>query len=180
MPKSTASENEVASALKWYASGVLEGRSPASVAADVVAHGRPVRGVAFRTPAMLAAGLAFVLVLGVAAVQLVGQTGSRPATAEVGGLTYGVAVARSLRLTEANLRVYGELSRLDSGLQIQGSDVYVIEGVSPEDALVVRLEPGARDDAGPLGDYALLVRGSYAPLCEFFDPTSDATPAECR
>jgi YD repeat-containing protein len=65
-------------------------------------------------------------------------------------------------------------------LQIQGATAYAIDSVDPEDALVVRLQPGSRDDAGPLGDYALLVRGSYASLCKFFDPASEVTPAECR
>lgn len=180
MPKSMPSEAEVASAVKWYTSHVLHGRNPAAVAAETVTRGRSARTSVMRTPALLAAAAAVILVIGVTAVQFLGQTGSRPATAEVGDLTYGVAAARSLQLTEADIRAYGEVVRFDSGLRIQDTTAYAIAGVDPEVALAVRLEPGARDNAGPLGDYALLVRGSYAPLCKYFDPTSDATPAECR
>lgn len=180
MPNAIPSEAEVASALKWYASLVLDGRNPAAVAADIASRKRPAGLVAFRIPALLAAALALVLIVGFTVVQLLGQTGSRPATAKVQGLSYVVAAARSLELSGADLRVYGELNSFDSNLPIRGTTVYAIDGVDPGDALVVRLKPGSRDDAGPLGDYALLVRGSYASLCKFFDPASEVTPAECR
>jgi hypothetical protein len=180
MPNTIPSEADLASALKWYAARVLEGRNPEAVAADAVRRARPAELAAWRTRAVVVAAVALVLVVGFTAVQLVGHAGSRPATAKIQGLTYVVAAARSIRLSESDLRVYGELDTFESGLQIQGTTAYAIDGVDPEDALVVRLQPGSRDDAGPLGDYALLVRGSYAPLCKFFDPASEVTPADCR
>ena len=180
MPKSLKSDAEIASALKWYASRVLAGRNPVTVAADVVIRGRRARKSAVRIPATLAAALAIALILGATTAMFLGQAGSSPATADVNGLTYGVAAVRSLHISEADLRAYGELGRFDSGLQIRGTTAYAIRGVDPRDALVVPLRAGAQDEGGPLGDYVLLVRGSYAALCDFFDPASNATPTECR
>lgn len=80
------------------------------------------------------------------------------------------------------LRPYGEATDLNTFARPDGATVYAIEGVSPERALVVKLKPGQADDAGPIGNYLLLVRGAdtFSLLCRYFDTTQPATPSACR
>lgn len=103
------------------------------------------------------------------------------ATARVGGLEYVVSVARSLEVPDTDLRPFAD-AEIDPLFEFDGVTARAITGVDPERLLVLLLEPGQNDDAGPLGRYVLLVRGpdAFGLVCEYFDPTSEATPSICR
>ena len=172
-------DDRLAVGLKHYASRVLVGRNVAAVIADVTRSSSAPR-FRFRPFGLLATAAAMIVLVGAGVLFATQAPAMGPATAEVDGLTYTVAVARSLVVTDADLSAYGELSRIDGGLPLEGQTVYAIVGVDPTRALVVRLASGARDEAGLYGKYALLVRGPFAGLCQLFDPASEATPTDCR
>lgn len=55
-------------------------------------------------------------------------------------------------------------------------------GVDPRTALLVRWVDGLRDDAGSLGEYALLYRDldyAMSGICAYFEPGNPASPTEC-
>jgi hypothetical protein len=130
------------------------------------------------------AAILVVLLVTIGAAILFGSPlGSRGTTASVGGLRYDVGVARSLQATSADLSPYGAVSPYtDPGAYPFVDDAaYALRGVDPRDALIVRWAADLRDDAGPLGEYALLTRrlaGEIPGLCAYFDPKSEASPPE--
>lgn len=173
--------------LRELVDAAVEPRDPMEVAEHAFAQVRPAFGA--RSFSRLTAGRAAlaglaVLVLSVGAVgYFVNQQGaSRLASAIVNEHEYTLAAARSLRVAPEMLTPYGQVTRIDPSVIYEGLTVYSIRGVDPEHALLIRLAPGQRDDAGPLGEYFLLVRGpdAFADLCPFFEKTSEATPRECR
>lgn len=179
MRRTPISESDLGSALKSFASLIDAGRDPRSIAADAISRANSRRARRTTPPALLAAAT-LSLVIGVTVAVILSQSGVQPASARVNGRDYGIAAARSLRVSEADLEAYGEVERFDSALPIQGTTAYALNGVDPANVLVVPLQPGSQDGAGQLGDYALLVQGSFAAVCPYFDPTSSATPDECR
>lgn len=170
--------------LRLYAAAGAPKRTPGSVVAAAVAGGSSARA---RGTASLRGLVAVPLVLAIVAVGIVGFTsfvsepGSRPARAIVDGTQYDVAVARSLRVPEDVLVPFAQLTSMEGGFKLADNTAYSLPDVDPSKALVLRLEPGQRDDL-PLGDYLLLVRGdgAEAHLCPYFDPASPATPPRCR
>jgi hypothetical protein len=149
---------------------------PAHVVADVTARTAPRRR--WLVPAGLAAGV-LVAVAGLAGIQALNNMASRPAEARVEGLTYGLAIARGLAFEEGDLTAYGQVSSSESAW-FADRIAYAVDGVDPDDALVVRLRPGLGDDDGPWGEWALLTRGAVTrPLCPYYDPLSPFAPPEC-
>jgi hypothetical protein len=104
-----------------------------------------------------------------------------PARAVVNGLTYDLAVARSLDLSSEELSPYRRVTSIQADFRYLDDVAYSIDRIEPASALVMRLAPGQRDDQ-PLGDYLLLIRGpdAWVDLCPYFDVTSPATPDVCR
>lgn len=127
-----------------------------------------------------------VLVLAVGAVVLSGCTaGQGPATATVNGLTYDFGVVRSLRIEPADLTRYGEVTcHTDPGAYPLAEDVaYALRGITPDEIVIVKWVPGLTDEAGPLGEWAMLSRAVYSEvqgLCAYFDPTSQYTPSHFK
>lgn len=103
------------------------------------------------------------------------------ATAQVAGLEYVVTVARSFDLPDSDLQPYGR-AEVAPLFAFEDLTAHSINGVDPRQVLVMRLEPEQTDNAGPLGRFILLVRGpgAFGAVCQYFDPSSDATPSECR
>ncbi|MGH2446283.1 MAG: hypothetical protein ACRDGD_09630 [Candidatus Limnocylindria bacterium] len=125
------------------------------------------------------------VVVGVGAMQLLSLSASRGSEARVNGATYSISIGRSLVLDEDDLTPIGELESAERSDLFADPTAYAIDGVDPDDALVVRAAPGQRDDAGPYGDWILLMRGAIrageiGPLCPYIDPTSPFSPEECR
>jgi hypothetical protein len=119
--------------------------------------------------------------------------GSCPSIAWVGGSVYDVGVARSLVVSPSDLTPHGPVTAVSPTYTVLFIDedpgwfaenlAYQLDGVDPDQALVVRWGPDAfpPDDAGSVGEWALLTRAvSWADLCRYFDPEAEATPPECR
>ena len=128
----------------------------------------------------LRSAVAVALLLMVAACGL----GDRGSTAQVEGLQYEISVARSLQAGEADLEVYGQVSGYTDpgGYPFADTTAFSLRDVDPRAALLVRWADGLRDDAGSLGEYALLYRDlDYATsgICAYFEPVSPARPPEC-
>ena len=128
----------------------------------------------------LRSAVAVALLLVLAACGL----GDRGSTAQVEGLQYEISVARSLQVGEADLEVYGQVSGYTDpgGYPFADTTAFSLRDVDPRAALLVRWADGLRDDAGSLGEYALLYRDlDYATsgICAYFEPVNPATPAEC-
>ncbi len=128
---------------------------------------------------IVGAAAALLLAVGLGSVYLLSSSASRPAEARVNGQTYAISIARSLEIGDEDVTPFGTVESTDMYL-FADSTAYVIDGVDPEEALVVRADPDAGDDGGRYGDWILLIRGDFAHLCPYFDPTAEATPAVCR
>ena len=97
----------------------------------------------------------------------------------LGGTTYDLGVVRSIDLSTVRLTAVGE-ARLDYGFRTQGSTVYQLDDVDPRQILVMKLVPGERDNAGSIGQYLALVRGSgYSLLCPYFSQGDPLAPSTC-
>ncbi len=162
-------------------------RDPNTVVRAVVGSSAPPR--LMRLPFALIASASVLLLVVVVAVASIGQMGSSPARAHVGGVTlwginlggttYDLAVVRSIDLSAARLTAVGE-ARHDGGLRTQGSTVYQVDDVDPQQILVMKLVPGEYDDAGSIGDYLVLVRGSgLSLLCPYFSQGDPLAPSTC-
>lgn len=144
---------------------------------------RPAIGM--RRLAFAALAVLVVLLVAGAAILYVGsQFAISGPTARVAGLRYDVGVARSLRVGPADVTPFGPVDAYtDPGaFPFADATAYALQGVDPRVALIVRWKAGLRDDAGSIGEYALLMRGSIAEtpgLCAYFDPKSEATPPDC-
>lgn len=158
------------------------------VVVQAVFAGTGPRRVA-RMPLALLASAGVLILFAVVAIGTLSNSGSSPATAHVGGITiggfnlastdYGVAVARSIDLSDARLTPVGE-ARQDSGIRTQGAAIYQVDDLDPLHVLVMRLEPGQRDDSGSLGDYLLLVRGDgFSLVCPYFHEGDPLAPTVC-
>ncbi len=161
-------------------------RDPNAVVGAVLAR-TPRRRMSL--PMALVASASALLLVVVVAVASIGQMGSSPARAHVGGITlwginlggttYDLGVVRSIDLSTARLTAVGE-ARLDYGFRTQGSTVYQLDDVDPRQILVMRLVPGERDNAGSIGDYLVLQRGySYSLLCPYFSQGDPLAPSMC-
>jgi len=170
-----------------YVERHVPSRDAAGVASGVIAapHRSPTTS---RRRLSLGLALAAVLVIVLAGGALLTVTsgiGIRGTTAQVEGLPYDVGVARDLRVTEADISPYGEVSRQTGAGRCPFADTtaYALRGVDPTAALVVRWEEGLRDDAGSIGEYALLHRGvpdANSGICAYFDPASRRHPPGVR
>jgi len=111
-----------------------------------------------------------------------GSDALKPAVAVVNGKEYAVAVARSLHVDAADLTAYAQVESSSEEHWMSEMTAFAVAGVDPSVALVVRTVPGATDDAGPIGDHLLLLRGNDAVMavCEYLDPQSEFTPDVCR
>jgi hypothetical protein len=101
----------------------------------------------------------------------------------VAALEYGVSLARGLTAGPGDLSEYATLANVRpvaAASQFADDTAYSLHGVDPETALVVRWAAGQSDDAGPYPPYALLIRGDWSELCQYFDPETETAPAECR
>jgi hypothetical protein len=172
----TPFELRLSTELRAYVEAADLDRAPEAVVDDVLAM--PSRRGSWRIPAGIAA--AVLIVAGAAAgIRALDGMASRPAEASVRGQTYGLAVVRSLEFASGDLSPYGEVSSSEEAY-FADDTAYAVRGVDPNVALVVRLEPGLTDDAGPWGEWILLTRGP-APnsLCPYYDPESSFTPHDC-
>ena len=163
----------------------IHGRDPGIVASNAIAQAGRSRSWRFGIPGPVTAiALVLVIVGGSVGMWAIGASGdaSRLTGATVNGLTYTVAVARSLTVKPDVLRAYAAFTNLQTFAKPDEGMTYAIDGIDPDLALVVKLKPGQADDAGPIGDYLLLVRGenTFSLLCPYFDVTAAATPAVCR
>lgn len=111
---------------------------------------------------------------------LLGTAGSRPAETRVDGRTYHISIARSLMLDASDVTPFAPVDSTEESYLFAEMTAYAVDGVDPDDALVVPAAPGLRDDGGPYGDWILLLRGGTSALCPYFDPSAEATPPECR
>lgn len=162
-------------------------RDPSSLSRAVV-HRTPRRGV-MGLPLGLIASASVLLLVAVFAVTSLGQMGSSPTTAQVGGITvaginlggttYGVGAARSINLSSARLTVFGE-ARQNTGFRTEGSAAYQVDDLDPQKVLVMKLIPGQHDDAGSIGEYLVLTRGDgYSQLCPYFQAGDPLAPSVC-
>ena len=161
-------------------------RDPHAVVGAVLAR-TPRRRMSL--PLALATSVSVLLLVVVVAVASIGQMGSSPARAQVGGITlwginlggttYDLGVVRSIDLSAARLTAVGK-ARHDGGFRTQGSTVYQVDDVDPRQILVMKLVPGEYDNAGSIGDYLALVRGSgYSLLCPYFSQGDPLAPSTC-
>jgi hypothetical protein len=178
-------EPELGALLKAYVSRAVRPREPERVVATVVASPSP--RLALRVPRPLgvaAIGVFVVAAIGAVAIGYLGtQSASSVATATVNGMTYNLAAARNLDVPAAALEPYGSASQIQADASwFEGSTVYAIQGVDPSTVLVLKLTPEARDDAGSLGRFFLLIRGpdAFRSLCSYFDPSIASVPRACR
>ena len=176
--------------LRRYVAGGVGSRDVSAVVAHTVAAGgRKGRSwLRFGPDHWSMAPRLAVLVVVVAAATagigtyINGQEATRPSGARVAGLEYTVAAARSFKVQSSMLAPYGQVSQIEIGYAFRDRTAFSIAGVDPKLALVLKLEPGQKDDWGPLGDYFLLIRGpdTFAQLCPYFDRSSEATPRVCK
>ncbi|HYO43040.1 MAG TPA: hypothetical protein VES19_07540 [Candidatus Limnocylindrales bacterium] len=134
-----------------------------------------------RVPALAALALALVVIVGVVlAVGQGGGTASQAATARLGGLTYSVGIARSMRLDGARLTPVGDAEQ-NGGFATIGSGAYQVDDVDPTKVLLMRLVPGQTDGSGPVGDFLLLVRGEdgFRLTCPYFATGDPIAPTVC-
>jgi len=131
---------------------------------------------------ILAALLLAVVAAGGTLLWVTGQLGpSQIATAHVAGLEYSVGAARSLHVPPELVSKYGTVASITTRLDVDGTDVYSIRGIDPALVLLMKLKPGAHNDIGLLGDYAVLVRGAgLDELCPYFDPSGEGAPTVCE
>ncbi len=175
-------EVEVAAMLGRYVERLVPSRDAAGVARGVIAAPHRSSTTSRRR---LSLGLALAAVLaGGGLLTVTSGIGIRSATAQVAGLRYEISVARSLQVTADDLTPYGEVSRYTDpgGYPFADTTAYALRGVDPTAALVVRWEEGLSDDAGSLGEYALLYRNlddATSGMCAYYDPASPATPTGC-
>lgn len=171
--------DDLARKIQAYVEIGLESRNAAESAA-AAARAWPTRLPDVR----LAVVATIVVVAAISGALVLDQQAGTGTTVQVGELAYDVSVARSLRVIPGELRPYGTVEAYtDSGAYPLTDVAYALHNVDPEEALVVRWATDLSDDAGPLGEYALLLRGlpwEIDGLCQFFDPREAATPAECR
>lgn len=151
---------------------------------------RPPRRSLRRLPMALAASVSVLALVAVVGLVSIDYNDSSPATAQVGGFsvgeinlggtTFGISVARSIDLSNARLTEMGE-ARQNSGFRTEGSTVYQVDDVDPQQVLVMKLIPGEHDDAGSIGDYLVLVRGNgFSLLCPYFRVGDPLSPSECE
>lgn len=129
---------------------------------------------------LAAAAVVLLVVVAGGAFWLLGTAGIRPAETTVDGRTYHISIARSLVLDESDVTPFAPLDSTEEAYLFAEMTAYAVDGVDPDDALVVPAAPGLRDEAGPYGDWILLLRGGMSALCPYFDPLAEATPPECR
>jgi hypothetical protein len=166
--------------IRELADAETRGRDPDEVVRIAVAGARRPR----RTWLRFAAGIAVLGIVGVAAVVAVSvlnptNQGSSPATARVGGLTYAIAIGRSIDLSSAQLTPHDE-ARQDSGFVTADATAYQVDQLDPRQVLVMRLIPGEHDDAGSIGEFLLLIRGDgFSLLCDYWEPGDPLAPTVC-
>jgi hypothetical protein len=155
-------------------------RDPREVARVVIARAeRRRRG--WLPFAAIAATLAVVgVVVALAMSSSVIHYGSSPASARVRGLTYGISVARSIDLSEAELTPFGEATQ-NSGFLTEDGTAFRVDQLDPEQVLVLKLAPGERDDAGSIGNHLVLIRGDgFSLLCDYFAADDPLAPSVCN
>lgn len=105
------------------------------------------------------------------------------ATARVQDIRYSIGVARSMRIEEADLTAYAIASRRSPSNDVLDEQTYRLGSIDPTRVLVMKLVPGQADDAGPLGDYLLLVAfgdpSAWLLTCPYFDRTDATRPEGC-
>ena len=174
--------------IRALADGGASVRDPNAVVRAVVSRA-PRRGL-MQLPLALVASASVLLLVAVVAVALLGQVGSSVATAEVGGITVGginiggttyvTSVARSIDVSNARLTAVGE-ARQNSGFRTEGSTIFQVDNVDPQQVLVMKLLPGEHDDSGSIGNYLVLVRANgFSLLCPYFQKGDPLAPSVCR
>jgi hypothetical protein len=156
-------------------------RDPGKVARAVVTKSgtrhlaRPRRLAVGTTIAAFVVAAAVVI----AVIGLSNNEASSPATGHVHGLTYTVAVARSLDLSEAQLTPFGTATQ-NGGFVSEDATAYQVDETDPGQLLVMKLKPGQHDDAGSIGNYLVLVRGDgFSLLCDYFADDDPLAPSVC-
>src|SRR5918995_3068744 len=151
-------------------------RDPTAVVQGVVGGAERRR---FGWPVLaFGASIAVVLVLAPVVLGPFSQSSS-PATAGVRGLTYDVAVARSIDLSGARLTPFAEATQ-NSGFATAGATAYAVDNLDPRQVLVMELRPGEKDDAGSIGSHLVLVRGEgFSLVCPYFPAGDPLAPSVC-
>jgi hypothetical protein len=112
-----------------------------------------------------------------------GGGGSCIATAKVNDLRYAFAATRSMRISASDLTPYAVATRLDPGRDVIDKQAYRLGSVDPTKVLVMKLVPGQTDEAGPLGEYLLLVSfedsSAWELMCPYFAPNDALAPTVC-
>lgn len=130
--------------------------------------------------AAVATTLIALVVAVMATVAPQNQMGSSPATGQVRGITYEVAVARSIDLRSAQLTPFATATQ-DSGFATEDETAYQVDEFDPGEVLVMKLTPGEIDDAGSIGSYLVLVRGDgFSLLCDYFAADDPLAPSVCH
>lgn len=137
--------------------------------------------MAIRSRTLLTFAVGVLVLVGLVATWWVTSgSGSEIASAKVGGLDYSMTAARTLRVPSELIRPHIDASSVRSPLEVDGKRTLSIVGIDPTLVLLMKLAPGAHDDAGPLGEFVVLVRGNgLAQLCQFLAP-DEGLPASCR
>lgn len=112
-----------------------------------------------------------------------GGGGSCVATVRIGDDRYAVSIARGMSIGEADLKPYALATRVDAGYPVIDKQTYQLGSLDPKKVLVMKLVPGQSDDAGPVGDYLLLVSNADASAwdltCPYFETTDPRRPSGC-
>lgn len=171
----------VATRLRALVSSTVRPRDPNMVVASAMTAPRRRWPVHFaRLPSAAPAALAVLLLVASAAgasVLFGDQSGSRPATATVNGLKYTLSSARGFEFPSERIVPYGEATGIEDD-RVEGASVFSIVSIEPTSILLIRLQPGAHDDVGPLGEFLILARGpnAFTDLCQYFDLASEFRP----
>lgn len=134
-----------------------------------------------RVAALLVVPVWIALAMWLAATGECGAGASCVATARVDDGRYAVANARGMSIKEADLTPYAVAKRVDAGSAVIDKQTYRLGSIDPMKVLVMKLVPGQSDDAGPIGDYLLLVADAsgWALTCPYYAPNAPTRPEQC-
>lgn len=167
------------SQIRLLAEGATQDRDPNGIVRAVVAHD-DARRQSWLLPAAAASTLLALIVAVVAVPRLLNQEGSSPATAQVGGVSYSISIARSIDLSDAQLAPFASATQ-NSGFVTDGVTAYQVDDLDPAQVLAMKLLPGQHDDAGSIGSYLVLVRGrGFSLLCDYFADGDPLAPTVCH
>ena len=110
-----------------------------------------------------------------------GPGGGCIATARVEGQQYTVSIVRDVSVAAVDIKAYALATSTNSGHATIDQQTYRLGTVDPHKALVMMLVPGQVDDAGPIGNYLLLLSdvASWQLACPYFHTADGGRPPDC-